>query len=125
MTLQPPGVNDDAAVLCGCGCGRDAEPGGETAAAQLRMMRSLAERLQVMREMPGDDGERAEQMLYEYERAAMGLDIAAHNDASDVPILIGPPAAPWLHAWRREAKALIGGTQRLPRHRGKRKRRRQ
>ena len=108
--LAAEGASDNSFAVadCPCGCGRPALPGSELAFDQMSLMNRYAERLKVHRHAPGDTGRRADQLLYESDRALAGLEYQLHGEDSDAQwILLGPPAASWMHEWLNEARALL------------------
>lgn len=92
---------------CRCGCQQQAIPGTEVEAAQMVLMRTLADRLRVIAALQDERGEQARHLLWVYERAMWGLDSYVHQDWSKVPLRLGPPTTSAIEFWRRRVLHLI------------------
>ena len=94
-------------TLCRCGCGQPAINGTEVEAAQIVLMRTLADRLRITAALENERGHEANDLLQAYDRAMAGLDGYVHQDWSRWPMRLGCPTTAWVEWWRRRVLALI------------------
>ena len=100
-------VLDEEHKDCGCGCGAPALIGTDMEAAQMAMVRRIAERLQVVAKQSDDNGAIADKLLQDAERMIWGLDNFVHGERSQSPMRIGAPHPAFLASWRNRALRVL------------------